>query len=137
MPTALDTSVLIAAAKKSQTHHEAAVAAMAGCAADGLVLPITVMTETLAFHRRRWGTHVERDAWERIAASDMTVLAVDDRILKRARRIERDYADAGFGFVDATLLACCEEHRIVRILSLDRRLACYKPSFVSALEVLP
>lgn len=113
------------------------MAALAAHEPGGLVLPITVLTETLAFHRRRWGVDIERAAWERIAASSVTLLAIDGRILRRARAIDDEYADVGFGFVDATILACCEEARIATVLSLDRRLACYRPSFASALEVLP
>jgi predicted nucleic acid-binding protein len=137
LPTVLDSSVLIAAARSSEAHHEAAVAAMVAHEPGGLVLPVTVLTETLAFHRRRWGVDIERVTWERIAASSVKLLEIDGRILRRARAIDDEYADVGFGFVDATILACCEEARIATVLSLDRRLTCYRPSFASALQVLP
>ena len=60
-----------------------------------------------------------------------------DEILAEAARIDDAYGDCNFGFVDATLLATCEVVRDARVLSFDSRLAAYRPSFVSALEVLP
>lgn len=137
MPTVLDSSVLIAAARSSETHHKAAVAAMAAHEPGGLVLPVTVLTETLAFHRRRWGADIERAAWDRITSSSITLFEIDARVLRRARAIDSEYADASLGFVDATILACCEEARIATVLSLDRRLSCYRPTFAPVLEVLP
>lgn len=137
MPVVLDSSVLIAAARSSETHHLAAAGALAAQESSGLVLPLTVLTETLAFHRRRWGVDIERAVWDRIAASNVTLFEIDSGVLRRARAIDNEYSDVGFGFVDATILACCEELRSTTVLSLDRRLSCYRPSFASALEVLP
>ena len=65
------------------------------------------------------------------------VAAADEALLGRAREIDVAYADAGFGFADCTLLASCEALRCARVLSFDRRLVMYRPSFATTLEVLP
>jgi len=75
--------------------------------------------------------------WASLRASQFEVFAADTDLLDEARRIDERYADVGYGFVDFTLLASCEILKTARVLSFDRRLAAYRPSFASALEVMP
>ncbi|MGB4593331.1 MAG: PIN domain-containing protein [Coriobacteriia bacterium] len=137
MPILTDTSVLLAAAITRETRHADAAAALGINAQDGVAVPVTILTETLCFARTRYGIDRHRRLWDGISASGIEVITVGPEILKRAREIESKYADVGFGFADCTLLATCEELRTARVLSFDRRLAVYKPSFAPALEVLP
>ena len=137
MPILIDTSVLIASAMPRETHHSAAAQAIREARPDELAIPVTVLTETLSLVRARYGLEYQRRLWDGVRASGIGVLPVDAALLERARAIDERYADAGFGFVDCTLLAACEEQRIARVLSFDRRLATYRPSFAPGLELLP
>lgn len=69
--------------------------------------------------------------------SGIAILGTDAGLVSSACAIDRAYADAGFGFADCVLLATCERERTARIMSFDRRLALYKPSFAGSLELIP
>lgn len=137
LPILIDTSALLASATPRETHFAAASAAIRALQPEALAVPVTILTETLSLIRVRYGLEYQRRLWDGVRASGIKVLYVDSTLLDRARDIDERYADAGFGFADCTLLAACEEHRIARILSFDRRLAAYRPSFAPGLEVLP
>ncbi len=137
MPTLVDSSVLIGAATRRDSLHESAAAAVSAHASNGLLVPITILAETMSFLRARHGLDVQRRFWDAFSRSGIEVAAADEALLGRAREIDLAYADVGFGFADCTLLASCEALRCARVLSFDRRLAMYRPSFAPALEVLP
>ncbi len=130
-------SVLLAAGVQRESRHEVAAAALREHAADGLLVPLTILTELLCFVRSRYGIEQQRRMWAGLSATGLTVVPVDLPMLSLARDIDTRYSDAGFGFADCTLLATCEALRTARVLSFDRRLAAYRPSFARSLEVLP
>jgi predicted nucleic acid-binding protein len=133
----VDTSVLAAAASRRDTLHAEAVSVVTAHAKQRLVAPMTVLTETMCLIRARYGPDAQTTFWDGFTAAGIEVVSLDDAMLNAAREIERRYADTAYGFVDATLLATCESLRCARVLSFDRRLAAYRPSFATALEVLP
>jgi predicted nucleic acid-binding protein len=137
LPILIDTSVLLASATPRETHHLAAAAAIRAAQPEALGIPLTILTETLSLIRVRYGLGYQRRLWDGVRVSGIDILYTDEPLLEHARDIDERYADAGFGFVDCTLLAACEEHRIARVLSFDRRLAAYRPTFAPGLEVLP
>jgi predicted nucleic acid-binding protein len=137
LPILLDTSFLIAAARPREDNHPPAIRAFRDWSGTGFATPVTLLAESMGLVGSRWGVAQQRLFWDRFRASGIEVLYADAALLDRAREIEEHYAHAGFGFADCTLLAACEEHRIARILSFDRRLAIYRPTFAPGLEVLP
>jgi predicted nucleic acid-binding protein len=137
LPILADTSVLVAAATPRESRHREAADALLRIGSEGVAVPITILTETLCFVGTRYGLVHQRRLWDGLRASGIEVVPVGLETLERARAIDELYADAGFGFADCTLLAACEELRTARILSFDRRLAAYRPSFAPGLEVLP
>lgn len=137
MPILTDTSVLLAASSPRESRYADAATALRSLVEEGLAVPVTILTETLALARNRYGLEHQRRLWDGLMASGIEVVSIGPATLERARQIESKYADVGFGFADCTLLATCEELRTARVLSFDRRLAAYKPSFAPALEVLP
>ena len=137
MPILTDSSFLIAAARQKERFHGEAVSSLAGLSGDHMAMPITLLSESMGLVLSRWGVHVQRQVWDMFRASGIEVVPVGFETLEIARQIEERYADTGFGFADCTLLAVCEELRIARVLSFDRRLAVYRPSFAPGLEVLP
>jgi predicted nucleic acid-binding protein len=132
-----DTSVLFAAAVSRESDHAAAASAIETYGPAGIGIPVTILAETMSLTRARYGLERQRALWDAILSTDIEILPVDGETLRLARDIDRRYTDAGLGFADATLLAACEQLRIARVLSFDRRLAAYRPTFAATLEVLP
>ncbi len=137
LSTLIDSSVLVAAANTRETHHLEAAHAISSLAGERAIIPITILTETLGFVRTRYGLDHHRRLWARLQATSFEIFPADTSLLEEARRIDERYADIGYGFADCTLLASCEVLRTARVLSFDRRLAAYRPSFASVLEVMP
>jgi len=133
----VDSSVLIAAARQRERLHGAAIAAISADEPRGLGTPITILAETMSFLHARVGVEGQRAFWDGFMRSGIEIIGVDLQLMEHARAIDRDYADAGFGFADCTLLAACERVGCARILSFDAQLRVYRPSFAGALEVVP
>jgi len=133
----VDSSVLIAAARQRERLHGAAIAAISADEPRGLATPITIVAETMSFLRARVGVEGQRAFWDGFMRSGIEVIGVDIQLMEHARAIDRDYADAGLGFADCTLLAACERVGCARVLSFDSRLRAYRPSFAAALDVVP
>ncbi|MDZ4168779.1 MAG: PIN domain-containing protein [Coriobacteriia bacterium] len=132
-----DTSFLIAAARQNESNHSRARAALVAHARDGLAVPAAILAETMGLLKSHWGLHVQRHFWDSLEASGITILGTDADLIANAHAIDLAYADAGFGFADCTLLATCEREGTARIMSFDRRLAAYKPTFAGSLELIP
>jgi predicted nucleic acid-binding protein len=128
LPILIDTSVLLASATPKETHHAAAAAAIRAAQPEVLAVPLTILTETLSLIRVRYGLEYQRRLWDGVRVSGVEILYSDESQLDRARDIDERYADVGFSFADCTL---------ARILSFDRRLVAYRPTFAPGLEVLP
>ncbi|MBA4370334.1 MAG: hypothetical protein C0418_02005 [Coriobacteriaceae bacterium] len=137
LPVLIDSSLLIAAMNARETHHGRAAAALESSATSGVLVPVTILAETMGLVGRRYGLHHQRRIWDAALGSALTILSADAALIEQARAIDRAYEDVGFGFADCMLLATCERERIARVLSFDRQLAAYRPSFAAALEVLP
>lgn len=132
-----DTSFLIASARPSETNHARAVNALTSHAQEELAVPAAILAETMGLLKSHWGLHVQRRFWDSLDVSGITILPTDSGLILAAHAIDRAYADAGFGVADCVLLATCERERSARIMSFDRRLAAYKPSFAGSLELIP
>lgn len=133
----IDTSVLVAAARPRERRHAEAAGALRSAQGDGLGVPVTILAETMSLLGARSGLAQQRRFWDGFMDSGIDIVPVDRETLEVAREIERRYADAAFGFADCTLLAACERLRCARVLSLDRRLAVFRPSFAQMLALLP
>ncbi|MCS7198712.1 MAG: PIN domain-containing protein, partial [Candidatus Bipolaricaulota bacterium] len=101
-------------------------------------LSLPVLTESWLLVEARLGRFFADKIWEAATNGVFAVLEVGREDLQIALAIEQQYHDVGFGFVDATCLALCEKHKIVKVFTYDRRhFALYKPSFAYHLELLP
>lgn len=136
MRALVDTSVLYAAARPGEDAHESAVEALTMHAGQ-LGVPETVLSELMSLIRVRAGVHIQRAYWDAFMKSGIEVIAADAELLQVARQIDHRYQDAGLGFVDCVLLAACEREKCSRLLTLDRALSLYRPTFAKALEILP
>jgi predicted nucleic acid-binding protein len=129
--------VLIAAARPGESAHARCAEALAAYGRGELGVPVTILAETMSFVGARLGIDQQRRLWDGFLASGIEVVPIDVHTLGLAREIDRRYADAGLGFADCTLLAACEVARVGTLLTLDGRLAAYRPGFTSALELRP
>lgn len=137
MPILTDTSFFFAVAHQKDDCHVAAVRALRDLEDAELAMPVTILAEMLGLAGSRLGVARQRQIWGVFRSSGIEVVSVGPDVLEEARRIDERYADVGYGFADCTLLASCEALRTARVLSFNRRLAAYRPSFASALEVMP
>lgn len=133
----IDTSVLVAAARPRERLHEAAAEALRALQDEPLGVPVSILAETMSLLGARAGLEHQRRFWNGFMHAGIELVGVDFDLLEIAREIDERYEDVGFGFADCTLLAACERLRCARVLSFDRRLAVYRPTFAPALDVLP
>ena len=112
-----DTSGLIALLDRDDVNH----ARVKVHAAEPLIVPVTVLCEVNYFITKYLGDHVARRFMAEQAKGAWTLLGFDTADLERANQIRDEYADMRVGFVDASLVALAERHRLPRILTLDRR----------------
>ena len=120
----LDTSGWIAAAIRSQSHHDASREAYTSAVRQGyrIVLTPMVLGESHAIFLRLLGREKAMAAVES-AMSDPThvVLPVDDSLLRSAaERWIRPYRDQGFSLCDAVSFELMKREGITRALSIDR-----------------
>lgn len=128
--------MLIAAARPSESRHADARAALERHAGS-LAVPVTILSETMAFLIARLGIEQQRRFLDAFMISGIEVVAVDAAVLGEAREIDRAYADASLGFADCTLLALCETLKAGTLLTLDSRLGLYRPRFASGITIEP
>jgi predicted nucleic acid-binding protein len=137
LPTLIDSSVLYASTTTSETRHEEAAAAVRAASNDRLLLPVTILAETMSLVGSRRGLHHQRRLLDGVLASGIEIVPAESTLVIRAREIDCEYEDAGLGFADCMLLATCEHERIERILTFDCMLAVFRPSFAASLQLLP
>ena len=128
-----DTSGVLALLDSDEPYHEAALPY-----ADALLIPSTILCEVDYLASQRYGSHVARRFLASVAEERVRFLNAELRDIKLAHTLVQKYADADIGFVDASVVALAERHRIQRVLTLDRK----HFSFIQAptlgyLELLP
>jgi len=135
----VDSGALIAAGHPGDANHARAVGVLRAATDSGerLLAPEPMLGELFGWFRRRDLSDRARRLWGLIlrGAFEPTAMGADGVAL--AFDIDRRYADADLGFVDACLLATCERERCARLFTFDARLAAYKPTFARSLQILP
>jgi predicted nucleic acid-binding protein len=114
----LDTSAILALLVKSDSWHDACVAAVAR-EWEPMVIPATILAEVGWYLERDFGPEVEARWLEQIA-DGQDYVAWDRRDLPRVAVLVRRYADLRLGLADAAVIACAERHD-GRVLTTDRR----------------
>lgn len=120
----LDTSGWIAAAVRSQSHHEAAKAAYTSAVRQGYRIMLTpmVLGESHALFLRLLGREKAVAALEGALADPTHVMVPIDEDLVRTAvdRWLRPYRDQGFSLCDAVSFEVMQREGITRALSIDR-----------------
>ncbi len=135
----IDTGALYALGDRSDTHHQDAVAFFRQTRGqEVLAVPGPVLTEAALLIEARRGMQPVRALWDDVLDGVFELMAVSGETLALARAIDRKYADANFGLVDAVCLALCEQHRIGKVFTYDRRdFGLYRPTFADTLTLVP
>ena len=135
----VDTGAIYALIDKNDTHHTAArdfYSMHTGSGAFHVSYP--VITETCMLLEIRLGNYYARKFWQSLLDEVFKIIPLQISELERALYIEYHYADACFGFVDATSMALIESGKIQKIFTFDRKhFLIFKPSVSKGIELLP
>ncbi len=117
MRTFVDTSGFYALASRSDCHHAAARAALAG--RSDWITTDHVMVETWLLVRSRLGRAAALQFWDDLARGLAVVAGLASADLARAREIAAAWPDQDFSLVDCTSFAFIERLGLTRALAFD------------------
>ena len=130
-----DTSGLLALLDVDSERHGAARTLLAQ---EELLVPSSVLCEVDYMVTTRLGAAVAQAFLEDVVSGAYGFLQVEFTDVARALELMRTYADAQVGYVDASVVALAERHRLNRVLTLDRRhFSMFRPKGSTHLELLP
>jgi predicted nucleic acid-binding protein len=133
----VDTGVLVAAADRTDPHHEAC-AELLSSEPEPLVTTAMVIAESAYLLDRELGPQVEALLYQSIIDGQLSVESLTHRDWQRIRDLVLAYADMRLGGTDAGLVALAERHGERRVATLNRRhFTAVRPAHVEALVLLP
>lgn len=137
MTLVLDTGPIVALLDSSDPEHEAC-RAMVEETNEDLVVPAPVLVEVDYWLRKLFGPEPWQTFVEDIAGGAYRLHQIDEDRLSRAAELEADYASLPLGFVDAAVVATCEQLAETKVATLDRRhFAVVRPRHCRSLLLLP
>lgn len=133
----VDTGVLVAAADRTDPHHDAA-AELLSTEPEPLVTTAMVIAETAYLLDRELGPRVEALLFQSILDEQLRIEAFTIADWQRIHDLVIQYADLRLGGIDAGLIALAERHREQRIATLNHRhFTVVRPAHVQAFTLLP
>jgi len=133
----VDTGVLVAAADRTDPHHEAS-AELLTAEPQPLTTTAMVIAETAYLLDRELGPRVEALLYQSILDGQLHIEALTIEDWQRVRDLVTTYADLRLGGTDAGLIALAERHREQRIATLNHRhFATVRPTHTDAFTLLP
>lgn len=137
METAIaDTGFVVALLNRTDDHHSAATVIY--LQQEVILLPQTVLAEVAYLLGRDAGNLTVVAFLQGLAASRFRLTALQGQDILRTAEILERYADSRIDFVDATVMAIAERHRLTRILTLDQRdFRLFRPSHCHSFTLLP
>ena len=113
-----DAGPLVALIDRSDTGHEACVAAL-----DRISLPMVTtppaFTEAIYLLGRFTGWAGQRVLWDQLDGGNLAVEEMTTALLSRTRELMQKYSDRPMGLADATLVAVAERDSHRQIFTLD------------------
>ena len=132
----VDTSVLVAAANRRESHHEACAELLR--AEIRPFVPAPVVTETCIMLNRRIGPEYEARFLEMLHRGAFEIEHLDMTGYRRAAELVATYVDLRLGFVDAAVIAVAERLGTTRIATLNHRdFTVVRPAHAESLTLLP
>jgi predicted nucleic acid-binding protein len=133
----VDTGPLVAAANRTDAHHEASVAALSAARPPRLV-PGLVIAEVSYLLARDAGSTVEAEFLRSFTTGFLTLADLTAADLNRSAELVEQYSDLPLGATDACLVALAERLGIVELATLDRRhFNVVRPRHVETLTLIP
>jgi len=127
-----DTSGIITLLDTRHPLHEAAKRYV-----PDLVIPSSILCEVDYLASERFGSFAARRFLASIAEEKMPLLNPDLQDIQLTYTLMERYADADIGFVDASIVALAERHKILSVLSLDSHFNFVKAPSLGILETVP
>lgn len=127
-----DTSGIIALLDIRHQKHEHAKRYL-----PNLIIPSTILCEVDHLASKRFGAFAARKFLASVADKKLPLITPDLQDIQLSYKVMERYADANIGFVDASIVALAERHRIARLLTLDGHFGFVKAPTLGLLEVLP
>lgn len=119
-PILVDTGPLYAMADRDDGWHDR-VSAFLNATPRELVAPITVLPEVCYLISAHLGPSVEVQFARSVQRGEVKVEFLKKEDLVRTVEVMDRYADAGLGFVDASIVAVAERLRVRELMTTDRR----------------
>lgn len=133
----IDTNVLVAAADRTDPHHDSCARLLA-TEQQALATTAMVIAETAYLLDRELGPHAEALLYQSILDGGLGVEPLTGADWQRIQELVTTYADLRLGGTDAGLLALAERYGEQRIATLNHRhFAVVRPAHTTALTLLP
>lgn len=116
----LDTSGLLAAIDRSQSHHEAAALALRTASSPRLLSPF-VLAELDHLLATRVSLAAETALLEEVGRGTYQLEAMSAADVSEVRRTIERYHDHAIGLADASIVVLAERHGTTDVLTLDER----------------
>ncbi len=116
----LDTSGLLAAIDRSQSHHEAAARALREATSPRLLSPF-VLAELDYLLATRVGLAAETALLDEVGRGTYQLEGMGAADVAEARRIIERYAEQSIGLADASIVVLAQRHDTIDVLTLDER----------------
>jgi predicted nucleic acid-binding protein len=133
----LDTSFLYALNDRKDKNHNTALALVQTLAAP-LFLPTPVLAELCYLLHTRLGHHAMRQFLRGLSESNIRLLLLTSKDIKRTVGVLDRYTHSKLDFADAAIVVIAKRYGITRIATFDRRdFAIIRPRHTSYFELLP
>ncbi|HSR52785.1 MAG TPA: PIN domain-containing protein [Acidobacteriota bacterium] len=132
-----DTGPLYALADAGDPEHEATRKFLES-RPQTLIVPSPVVPEVCYLLHKHLGEKAERLFQASLLNEELILENPSRQDLARVLEILEQYSDAGFGFVDATVMAMAERLKTDSVLTLDHRhFSIFRPRHCEALHLYP
>lgn len=132
----IDTGIFVAAADRDEPHH--AICASLLRTRTDLAVTATVIPEAAWLIEARLGPAAEARLLTLVTSARFTIIDPIDIDYQRAIELIGTYTDLGLGFVDASIIAIAERHKMTQIATLNHRdFAVVRPAHCDTLELVP
>jgi hypothetical protein len=133
----VDTGIIYALTDKNDTWHRKSVDFVTTFNGR-LIIPSTLLPEVCYLINKFLGQDAETIFINSLINREMLIEHFDVTDLQRCVQLLSKYADANFGFVDASLMAIAERMNICKILTTDRRhFSIVRPEHCHSFTLLP
>jgi uncharacterized protein len=132
-----DTGFVVALLNCIDVQHEP-VKAIYEQTSQPILLPQTTLAEVAYLVGQASGIATVAAFLQGLSASRFQLEALIEQDVQRVAQILKQYADSRIDFVDASVMAVAERHRITTIMTLDHRdFRLFRPSHCPYFELLP